>query len=66
MSPIRLFFFHLYLSISDAVVKGYEFVGNTIANIINKCLCKSISYEESLESLDIVNMNSSRVFIKSD
>lgn len=66
MNPVRLFFFQLYLTITDVISKGYDYVGKTLSGLIHKCFHKSINYQDSIEVLDVSRLESSRIFVKSD
>lgn len=66
MNPFQLFFFRLYLSISDAITRSYEWIEEGVRNMLNKCLRKTICHDDSLEVLNINEMKSKRLFVQSE
>ena len=63
MNSISRFFFWIYISISDAVGKGYEYMEKLIAQLVNHCSKKSVMNEESIEVLNYKEMDSKRIFV---
>ena len=63
MNTISRFLVWIYISISDAVGKGYEYMESLIAQLVNHCSQKSVMNEENIEVLNYKEMDSKRVFV---
>lgn len=63
MNSVSRFLFWIYISISDAVGKGYEYMESLIAQLVNRCSQKSVMNEENVEVLNYKEMDSKRVFV---
>lgn len=65
MNSVSLFFFHLFLSVSDGVTKWFRIVEDAIGDFIAVCLRRSLKDENSLEVLNYEEMHSKRIFASS-
>lgn len=63
MNSVTRFFFWIYISISDAVEKGYGYIGDLFYQIANHCSRKRASIEDNVEVLNVKEMASRRIFV---
>lgn len=63
MNSVSRFFFWVYISISDAVEKGYGYIGELLSQIANHCSRKGTAIEDNVEVLNVKEMASRRIFV---